>query len=103
MIYLKIVKKHLTHNFLLSPWKLESYVLIPNLSENYEKSLHPPKNTTISINLLHIYVQCKGMYSNLACFIRQKGEGLINQSWMAQYRAAGTYEGLRTGSQSYFG
>ena len=38
---------------------------------------------------------CKGMYSNLACFIRQKGEGLINQSWMAQNRAVGTYEGVK--------
>ena len=46
---------------------------------------------------------CKGMYSNLACFIRQKGEGLINQSWMAQNRAVGTYEGVRTGSHPYFG
>ena len=44
-----------------------------------------------------------GMYSNLACFIRRKGEGLINQSWMAQYRAVGTYEGVRTGPQPYFG
>ena len=82
--------------------KVESYVLIPNLSENYEKSLNPPKNTTICINLLHIYVQCNSMYSNLACFIRQKGEGLINQSWMAQYRAVGTYEEARTGSPLYF-
>ena len=77
--------------------------LIPKLSENYEKILNTPKNTTICINLLHIYVQCKCMYSNLACFIRQKGEGLINQSWMAQYRAAGTYEGVRTSPQPYFG
>ena len=43
-----------------------------------------------------------GMYSNLACFIRRKGEGLINQSWMAQYRAVGTYEDARTDSPLYF-
>ena len=52
------LKKYLTYNFLLLPWQVETYVLIPNLSENYEKSLNPPKNTTICINLLHIYVQC---------------------------------------------